>query len=253
MSNGLYGNAWIRELDPTPHYRLSGWIGADRALGWIAFGKALPVEFWDFYFYLGASEWLRWPPELLARRLERAERGEVLGAPGIGEHLLNHLQGEADEHVGLAIEAAERRADAERVRQLMEIPSPPEPEHLGPTAGVSAGQIRASLVDCERQHAAILHASDTLRRVLAAGDLAAFGRAGDATNPPERLAAKPRDRVPCTIFRAPVTVACEGVFPWLRPVDSVHRKGASARLLYRDLAFAAEDVLQLWPGGGSGM
>ena len=82
---------------------------------------------------------------------------------------------------------------------------------------------------------------------------AAFGRAGDATNPPERLAAKPRDRVPCQIFRAPVTVACEGVFPWLRPVDPVYRKGASARLLYRDLAFAAEDVLQLWPGGGSGM
>ena len=83
-------------------------------MGWIAFGKALPVTFWDFYFYVGASEWLWWDPGLLARRLDEAARGEVLRPPHIGDDLLNHIQGEADEQVGLATEAAERRGDAKR-------------------------------------------------------------------------------------------------------------------------------------------
>ncbi len=59
--------------------------------------------------------------------------------------------------------------------------------------------------------------------------------------------------MPRAVFDAPVTVACQGVFPWALSLDAAYDKRISARLLYRDLAFGAEDVLRVWPGGGSGM
>jgi hypothetical protein len=252
MGEGAYGHAWIRELNPTPYHRPSGWIGPDKVLGWIAFGKALPVTFWDFYFYVGASEWLGWDPGLLARRLEEAARGEVLRPSQIGDDLLNHIQGEADEQVGLAAEAAERGGDAKLLKKLGRISSPPGPEHLGPAAGLLAAHIRANLPAFRRKRAAILDASRALRRALARGDIAAYGRPAGESAPADRPPARPRVRVPRTVLVAPVTVACQGVFPWVRSVDHVPLNKAVARLLYRDLAFDSDEVLQVWPNGGPG-
>ena len=180
MSEWIRENGWIRPPEPIGHCPPSGWVGADEVLGWLAFGAALDLYLWDLYFYVGASEWLRWSPELLAQRLERAANGEVLASSEIGDHLLTYVQGEADEQIDRAIEAAERRADAKLLRKLRKIPYPPEPEQLGATAGLLAEHSRANLADCERKRAAILEASHTLRRALARGALAASGRAGDA-------------------------------------------------------------------------
>ena len=134
--------------------------------------------------------------------------------------------------------------------KLRKIPSPPEPDHLGSTAGLLADHLRANLADFERKRVAILDASRALRRALAKGDLAAFGRVGDAPEPTDRLPSTPRDRVPRALFDAPVTVACQGVFPWALACDAAYDRKASARLLCRDLAFDAEDVLRVWPSGG---
>ena len=115
-----------------------------------------------------------------------------------------------------------------------------------------AEHIRANLADCERKRAAILEASHTLRRTLARGDLAAFGRdEGEpgSTRPPARS----RKRVPRRVFQTPVTIACECVFPWECSVDRAPPEKAGASLLYRDLAFDADDVLEVWPSGGLGM
>ncbi len=249
MSEWIRENGWIRPPEPIEHCPPSGWVGADQVLGWLAFGAALDLYLWDLYFYVGASEWLRWSPELLAQRLERAANGEVLASSEIGDHLLTYVQGEADEQIDRAIEAAERRADGTMLRELRKIPYPPALEQLGATAGLLAEHIRANLADFERKRAAILEASHTLRRALARGALAAFGRAGDAPGS-TRQPAVPRNRVPRAVFDAPVTVACQGVFPWALSFNAAHDREASARLLYRDLAFDAEDVLRVWPSGG---
>ncbi len=247
MSEWIRENGWIRPPEPIEHCPPSGWVGTDEVLGWLAFGAALDLYLWDLYFYVGASEWLWWSPELLAQRLERAGNGEVLASSEIGDHLLTYVQGEADEQIDRAIEAAERRADGTMLRELRKIPYPPALEQLGATAGLLAEHIRANLADCERKRAAILEASHTLRRALARGALAAFGRdaAGSARRP-----ARSRKRVPRRLSQTPVTVACEGVFPWECSVDRAPPEKAGASLLYRDLAFDADDVLEVWPSNG---
>ena len=249
MSDWIRENGWIRPPDPSERCRPAGWVGADKVLGWLAFGDARDLYLWDLYFYVGASGWLWWSPELLAQRLERAEHGEVLSPLEIGDHLLNYIEGEADEQIGRAIGAAERQADGRMLRMLRKIPSPPGPEHLGATAGLLAEHIRANLADCERKRAAILEASHTLRRALARGALAAFGR--DEGEPGSaRRPARSRKRVPRRLFQTPVTVACEGVFPWECSVDRAPPEKAGASLLYRDLAFDGDDVLEVWPSRG---
>ncbi len=197
-------------------------------MGWLAFGAALDLDLWDLHFYIGASEWLWWSPDLLAQRLGRAEHGEVLSPPEIGDHLLAYIEDEADEQINRAIAAAKLRADTELLRKLRKIPSPPEPEHLGSTAGLLAEHLRANLANFERKRVAILNASCALRRALANGDLAAFGRVGDAPGLNDRLPSKPRDRVPRAVFDAPVTGACQGVFLWALSVDAAYDKETSA-------------------------
>ena len=83
-------------------------------MGWLAFGAALDLYLWDLYFYVGASEWLWWPPDLLAQRLERAEHGEVLSPRTIGHNLLACIEGEADKQINRAIAAAKLRANRKR-------------------------------------------------------------------------------------------------------------------------------------------
>ena len=74
MSDWIRENGWIRPPDPIERCRPAGWVGADKVLGWIAFGDARNLYLWDLYFYVGASGWLWWSPELLAQRLERYGR-----------------------------------------------------------------------------------------------------------------------------------------------------------------------------------
>ena len=252
MHKWIREHGWIRSPKPIEPWRPSGWVGTDTVLGWIAFGNALDLDWWDLYFFVGASKWRRWPPASLARRLEQAERGEVLTPSEIGDRLLGFIEAEADEQINRAIHIAELCGDVEVSRQLRRIPSPPAPEHLGATAGLLAAHIEANLLDFERKHAAILDAAYALRRALARGDLAVLGGAGDgpvlASSP-----APPQKPVPRAVFQAPVTLTCDGVLPWECAADCGARKRPRARLLYPDLAFDADKVLQVWPSGRPSM
>ena len=54
-----------------------GWVSLDAALAWVAFRNAVNLLDWNWHFYLGASRWMEYGPEICL-----ADLRAIADAPG---------------------------------------------------------------------------------------------------------------------------------------------------------------------------
>ncbi len=99
-----------------------------------------------------------------------------------------------------------------------------------------------AMADAWGDYHAIRAASEDLRKALARDELNVFGRRGNVSRPPGPMASA-RERIPCEVFRAPVTVSPRGVLPAVYFHDLPNKYEA----LFSDLLLDGHEVLRIWP------
>ncbi len=222
----------FRALDSEPFdpvYPLEGWETVDTVLAWIAFGSAIPEHLWDRDIYFGASEWCDSHPSLIQQLVNfwavDTENTSDL-CPLLRRHLLRPLYGDL--------------FPATRTQELDMLAAAAKSKAEAPT-------FQAEMARAETKYKAIWAASEDLRKALARPELAIFGRHGDVSSLSCRIEGPietfPRERIPCEVFRAPVTVSPKGVLPVVRGHDFSH----TYKVLFSDLLLDADEVLRIWP------
>jgi hypothetical protein len=202
-------------------YVPSDWETVHSAVAWLAFGNAWPEDMWALFLYPGASDWLS--PDDAASVLRLYIRVGAKDTGDLPEWLvrelrsrgLTHLQRQASKADPSPHQRGQQRI-AERILERLTAEDSPSPWDL---------------------YEAIVGASETLLRALAAGELPVLGWPGSARPEPVTT---PRQRIALETLQGPVSLGPRGLMPCLRneePVDP----------FFCDLRLPAEGLLKLRP------